>query len=289
MLYFIGLGLADEKDISVKGLEIVKKAERVYLEAYTAILLVEKDALESFYGRSVIIADREMVESSSDSILADADKVDVAFLVVGDPFSATTHTDLLLRARQSTPTIPVRTLPAASILTGVGCTGLSLYNFGQTVSMVFFTDNWRPMSFYDRVAENTKLGLHTLVLLDIKVKEPDLAQLARGRVVYEKPRFMSVAQCAQQLVETEEEKGQGVCGREFIAVGVARVGAEDQAIVAGTLGELSEVDMGRPLHSLVLVGSRTHDLEREFVREYAVNRETFDKAWDAQFGAAEKA
>lgn len=45
MLYIIGLGLADEKDISVKGLEIVKRASRVYLEAYTAILLVEKDAL----------------------------------------------------------------------------------------------------------------------------------------------------------------------------------------------------------------------------------------------------
>lgn len=45
MLYIVGLGLADEKDISVKGLEIVRKAERVYLEAYTAILLVEKDQL----------------------------------------------------------------------------------------------------------------------------------------------------------------------------------------------------------------------------------------------------
>jgi len=47
MLYLVGLGLADEKDITVKGLEIVKKAERVYLEAYTAILLVEKDQLVS--------------------------------------------------------------------------------------------------------------------------------------------------------------------------------------------------------------------------------------------------
>lgn len=45
MLYLVGLGLADEKDITVKGLEIVKKAERVYLEAYTAVLLVEKDVL----------------------------------------------------------------------------------------------------------------------------------------------------------------------------------------------------------------------------------------------------
>jgi diphthine methyl ester synthase len=47
MLYIIGLGLADEKDISAKGLEIVRKADRVYLEAYTAILLVEKEQLVS--------------------------------------------------------------------------------------------------------------------------------------------------------------------------------------------------------------------------------------------------
>lgn len=45
MLNIIGLGLADEKDISVKGLEIVKKAERVYLEAYTAVLLVDQSVL----------------------------------------------------------------------------------------------------------------------------------------------------------------------------------------------------------------------------------------------------
>lgn len=47
VFYAIGLGLADEKDITVKGLEIVKRAERVYLEAYTAILLVEKEVLVS--------------------------------------------------------------------------------------------------------------------------------------------------------------------------------------------------------------------------------------------------
>lgn len=45
MLYFIGLGLADETDITVKGLEVVKKAARVYLEAYTSILLVDKSKL----------------------------------------------------------------------------------------------------------------------------------------------------------------------------------------------------------------------------------------------------
>jgi hypothetical protein len=41
---------------------------------------------EEYYGKEVIVADREMVESQVDAILRDADKEDVAFLVVGDPF-----------------------------------------------------------------------------------------------------------------------------------------------------------------------------------------------------------
>jgi diphthine synthase len=45
MLYLIGLGLSDETDITVKGLEIVRKASRVYLESYTAILLVDQTVL----------------------------------------------------------------------------------------------------------------------------------------------------------------------------------------------------------------------------------------------------
>ncbi len=47
MLFLVGLGLADETDITVKGLEVVKRAERVYLEAYTSILLVDKERLVS--------------------------------------------------------------------------------------------------------------------------------------------------------------------------------------------------------------------------------------------------
>ncbi|KAK7709501.1 diphthine synthase [Botryosphaeria dothidea] len=277
MLHLIGLGLADEKDVTVRGLEIIKKAERVYLEAYTAVLLVSKEQLEAFYGRSVIIADREMVESASDDILKDADKVDVAFLVVGDPFGATTHTDLVLRARELN--IPTNTVPNASILTGVGCTGLQLYNFGQTISMVFFTENWRPASWYDKILENDAIGLHTLVLLDIKVKEPNLEALARGKIIYEPPRFMTVAQCAQQMIEIEEEKGQGICGKDALAVGVARVGAPDQKIVAGTLEQLSQSDLGKPLHSLVLIGKNTHDLERDYLRAYAVDPASFDDFW----------
>jgi diphthamide biosynthesis methyltransferase len=51
MLYLIGLGLSDETDITVKGLDIARKASRVYLESYTAILLVDKTALVRLLSR----------------------------------------------------------------------------------------------------------------------------------------------------------------------------------------------------------------------------------------------
>ena len=148
--------------------------------------------------------------------------------------------------------------------------------------MVFFTDNWRPMSFYDRLAENRKIGLHTLVLLDIKVKEQSLENMARGRKIYEPPRYMTVGQCASQMLEVEEGKGEGVCGPECLAIGSARVGGISEKFVSGTLAELAEKAdeaLGGPLHSLVLLGRRTHELEHEFVREWALDKEVWDKIW----------
>ncbi|KFH47195.1 Diphthine synthase-like protein [Hapsidospora chrysogenum ATCC 11550] len=284
MLYLVGLGLSDETDITVKGLEVVKTASRVYLEAYTSILLVDQSVLEEYYGRSITIADREMVESNSDEILRNAENEDVAFLVVGDPFGATTHTDLVLRARELN--IPFRTVPNASILSGIGACGLQLYNFGQTVSMVFFTDSWKPSSFYDRIKENRSIGLHTLVLVDIKVKEPSLENLARGRMIYEPPRYMTVGQCAQQMIEVEDERKEGVYTRDSLAIGAARVGGKTEKFVAGTLEELCSADeeLGPPLHSLVLLGRRTHELEHDFARHFAVDKEKWDRLWKAEYG-----
>ena len=196
-------------------------------------------------------------------------------------FSATTHSDLVLRARELN--IPVRSVPNASIMSAVGVTGLQLYNFGQTVSMVFFTDSWKPSSFYDRIKENRGIGLHTLMLLDIKVKEQSLENLARGRKIYEPPRYMTAAQCACQMLETEGERSEGVYGPDSLAVAVARVGAEDQKIASGTLQQISRVDMGPPLHSLILLGSRVHDLEKDYIRGFAIDTDNFDLAWKLNF------
>ena len=54
MFFVVGLGLADEKDITVKGLEAVKSCKTIYLEAYTSILMVNKQKLEKFYEKEII-------------------------------------------------------------------------------------------------------------------------------------------------------------------------------------------------------------------------------------------
>lgn len=171
-------------------------------------------------------------------------------------------------------------------MSGIGACGLQLYSFGQTVSMVFFTENWRPASFYDRIKENRSIGLHTLVLVDIKVKEPNMESMARGRIVYEPPRYMTVGQCAQQMIEIEDERKEGVCTRDSLAIGAARVGGTTEKFVAGTLEELcsADDDLGPPLHSLVLLGRRTHELEMDYVRQFAVDKEKWDRIAKAEYG-----
>ena len=61
VLYIIGLGLGDEKDITIRGLECVKKCKTLYLEYYTSILGIDHIKLEKFYGVPIVLADRTMV------------------------------------------------------------------------------------------------------------------------------------------------------------------------------------------------------------------------------------
>lgn len=90
--------------------------------------------------------------------------------------------------------IPYKVIHNASIMNAVGCCGLQLYSFGETISMCFWDGNWRPDSYYDKIVANRKMGFHTLCLLDIKVKEQTVENLMRGNGVYEPPRFMTTHQ-----------------------------------------------------------------------------------------------
>lgn len=263
LLYFIGLGLGNADDITVAGLEAVKKCDLVFLEAYTSVLGVDKNALEVKYGKTITVADRELVEQGAETILEPAKTKTVAFLVVGDPFGATTHSDLHWRAVEMG--VKVKVIHNASIMNAAGCCGLQLYRFAQTVSITFMEGTVLPRSTYDKIAANKKTGnLHTLCLLDIKMKEQTMENLLRGNKIYEPPRFMSCAQAATLLIRMEKEFGQDVCSPDTLCIGMARVGHNDQVVRSGTLEEMCSMDLGPPLHSLVLCGELHPEEEKWF-------------------------
>lgn len=68
-----------------------------------------------------------------------------------------------MRAKQLGVTVKV--IHNASIMNAIGACGLQLYRFGETISIPFFTDTWRPDSFYEKIKKNREMGLHTLCLL----------------------------------------------------------------------------------------------------------------------------
>lgn len=266
-MHIIGIGLNNEKDITLKGLEIVKKCSKVYLENYTCTLNCEIEDLEKLYGNEIIPADREMVEKEAENtILKDAKKQDVAFLVVGDAFSATTHVDLVLRAKKMG--IRVTTTFNASILTTAGIVGLELYKYGKTTSIVFPQKSFFPETPYDVIKMNKNNGLHTLCLLDIKMKghsEDDLGKEDYCEII--DPKFMTVNEAIGILLKIEKKRKEKVFTKDTFCVGCARLASDNFLIKTGKAENLLKQNFGKPLHCLIIPG-KLHFMEEEALKQW---------------------
>jgi len=249
-LYFIGLGLCDEKDITVKGLEAVKKCDYVYLEKYTSILQCPVETLERLYHKQIILADREMVEKKADIILTQALTYNVAFLVVGDIFGATTHTDLMLRAKEKN--VQCEYIHNVSIINAVGIIGLELYKYGKITSIPFSTESFMPETPYDVIKLNRKEGLHALVLLDLRPDEE---------------RYMTVNQAINYLLHIEHNRKENVFTEDTLCIGCARIGCKDFKIKFGKAKDLMHEDFGKPLHCLIIPGTM-HFIEEEALKQW---------------------
>ena len=233
----IGIGLSDEKDITLKGLETVKKCDLVYLESYTSKLQCSIKALEKLYEKKIILADRNLVEKKAeDTILKEAKEKNVAFLVIGDPFGATTHIDLRLRAKKRG--IQVTVIHNASILIAVGITGLELYKFGKTTSIPFENEN--ITSPLEVLHMNQANHLHTLFLLDLDPINN---------------KFMTIQLSIDYLLKNNINK-------ETLCIGCAGLGSEKPEIKSGTLEEVKEYKFTKYPQCLI-VPSSMHFIEKE--------------------------
>ena len=59
-------------------------------------------------------------------------------------------------------------------------------------------------------------------------------------------------------------------------IGFARLGSEDQMVVAGAMRQLRLVDFGQPLHCLIIVG-KTHPVEEEMLEFYKIGSENSEQ------------
>jgi diphthine synthase len=239
MLTFVGLGLYDERSITVEGREAIADADRVFAEFYTSRLVgTTVEDLAAFHDTDVEVRSREGVEQDPDPILDAAEAGHAVFCTAGDTMISTTHVDLRLRAHErgiETRVVHGTTASAAA----ASLTGLQNYRFGKATTLPFpYGSVGVPESVLDTVAENANRGLHTLVFLDIKRAED---------------RYMTASTAAELLA--------GELG-ERLAVAVCRAGSPDPVVVADSLPALAKRAFGDPLHMLVLPGD-LHHVERE--------------------------
>jgi len=249
MLTFIGLGLFDESDVSVRGMDAIKSADTVFLEVYTSVLTgAPIERLEAFYGKKITPLYREDVEIHANKILDAAEFGNAVFLTAGDSMIATTHSDLRIRAADRN--IQTKIIHGASITTAVcGLSGLQNYRFGKSVSVPFPYGKWFPMTPIEVISANLKENLHTLVFLDIQK---------------DKERYMKIS----EAVELLEEQARRVSAEIPLYVGIARAGSPDPVVHAGTAEEMKSFDFGSPLHILIVPG-QLHDIEREYLERFA--------------------
>lgn len=250
MLIFIGLGLQG-KGLSLRGLEEAQSADIIYAELYTSLVPeLDLSELERQFGKPVKVLDRKTVEQHPEEILERAKTQKVAFLVPGDPMVATTHVDLRLRAAKNE--IETQIIHGASIASAApGLAGLQSYKFGRSAT-VPFPDNPSETP-YRVLAENLKRGLHTLLLLDIRIDEQ---------------QALNANEAIKILLDLESKLKKGIFTPQTLAVVVARAGSPNPQVKADRVERLQNLDFGHPPHVLIVPG-RLHFLEAEALRVFA--------------------
>jgi diphthine synthase len=236
MLWFIGLGITGPDSISEKTKRIIQDSDVVYFEQFTSPMSEsEVQKAKHLTKGEFKLAPRWLVEDGKE-ILSKAKSKQVVLLSYGDPYIATTHIELRVRAIQEK--IKTETVHASSAIPSlVGECGLHYYKVGKTVTIMSGTPS---TTAYYTIFDNLKLGNHTVVLLEYNQN---------------KNFFLDPKAALQSLMETEKEQIRKVISDSTYAIITSRIGQENQKIIAGKIASLFYLDFGAPPHSVVIPGT----------------------------------
>jgi len=259
-LIFAGLGLSGTDGMTVKALNALRECDLIYAEFYTSVLIgTDLDDLGSVLGKKIEVLGRMHVEEE-ETIIEKAKSQRVGFITAGDTMSATTHVDLLIRAKDA----GIRTELHHGVSIFNACPsalGLQPYKFGRTVTLPFIENEYHPRSPYDHIVQNKRNGLHTMVLLDIRA---------------EGSRYMTAHQAIEWLLEGERKWKEGLIREDTLICVASNVGSAEERLAAGYPENLLKMDLGKPLFTLVIPGD-LHFMESHALLRLAGAPETIIK------------
>ena len=248
MIVLIGMGLWNEKDLSLRGIEELKNSDKVYLESYTSIWKGNIRNLEKIIGKKIFVLRRKDLEENLEKILEEAKEKKISILVQGDPLIATTHSSIILEARKKG--IKTKIIHNASIISAIAESGLHIYKFGKIVTIPLKEKvSSFPKSIYDGIKENKERNLHTLCLLDVD---------------FERKRFLKIRDALKFLLNMEKKFKENVIDENSEVVVLSCLGSENSRIVLGKVKNFLDKEFELP--ACLIIPSTLHFTEEEFLK-----------------------
>jgi diphthine synthase len=242
------MGLSGFRSCSLQALEILKKADLIFVEAYTNFISQDiPESLNEVQHKLKPLSRKELEEDDQLFLEKIVGKL-TAVLIPGDPFIATTHNSIRIAAIQKG--YKCKLIHNSSIISAAASiSGLSSYSFGRTVTCPFRSN--KSEFPYRIIQQNKSINAHTLVLLDI--------DLVRNK-------FLSVDEAISILTDLEAEIQEKVFQNSSVGIGLAKIGYDEEYIYAGSMEKVSQSgnwkEVGPP-QALIVCADILHFAEKE--------------------------
>jgi len=242
MLVLAGLGLNNEKSLTLEEIEEARSADKVYLERYTNIWFGDLSTFQKIIGKEVYLVERKDLEEESYKIVEEAKDKKIVVFVPGDPLFATTHISLLQECMKKK--IKFKVLHNSSIISALGETGIHFYKICKILTIPF-KDRANDFTSLRNIIKNR--NGHVVCLLDIDV---------------EKGRYLHVKEAINFLIEINalDEKDEIVVA--------SCLGTEKSKILYGKVYKFLDLEVELP--AVILILGELHFSEREYLENFRV-------------------
>jgi diphthine synthase len=245
MLFLIGLGLSAD-ELSIGAMEACQKSGEIYFDGYTTKVADEAiNYIKANTGKQIKELGRQEMEEGARALVQKAAKTDIAVLIGGDPLIATTHKILFIEARKQN--VKTKVVHGSSVTTeAIGSSGLDFYRFGKICTIPRWTDNYKPVSFYETVLRNLEINAHTLLLLDYDAKSTST---------------ITIKEALQALDAAEEHYKNGIMGDQRKIIILHNISQPDEEVLHISIRD------ARALHlqgmNVIIIYSALTEIEKE--------------------------